>query len=54
MTFLKIHLRGWGLATISFIGYKMAQNTLGRSCVACFETILETNKITPTHTLILL
>ena len=39
---------GWGLATIYFNRYKIAQTLLGRSCILCFETVLGLNNITPT------
>ena len=48
MIFLK-HLLN-GLATLSFNRYKTAQSMLRESCILCFETILEVNKITPTPT----
>ena len=35
---------GWGLATLSFDRYKIAQTLLGRSCILCFETVLRMNK----------
>ena len=31
----------WGLATLSFDRYEMAQSLQGRSCILCFETILD-------------
>ena len=40
--------KGWGLATLSSDGYKIAQTLQGRSCILCFETVLGMNKITPT------
>ena len=39
---------GWGLATLSFDRYQIAQTLQGRSCILCFETVLGMNKITPT------
>ena len=42
------HILGWGLATLSFDRYKIAQTLQGRSCIICFETVLKMNKITPT------
>ena len=42
------HILGWGLATLSFDRYKIAQTLQGRSCILCFETVLGMNKITPT------
>ena len=42
------HILGWGLATLSFDRYKIAQTLQGRSCLLCFETVLGMNKITPT------
>ena len=41
------HILGWGLATLSFDRYKIAQTLQGRSCLLCFETVLGMNKITP-------
>ena len=42
------HILGWGLAILSFDRYKIAQTLQGKSCILCFETVLEMNKITPT------
>ena len=42
------HILGWGLATLSFDRYKIAQTLQGRSCLLCFETVPGMNKITLT------
>ena len=34
------------LATLSFNRYKMAQSSLGRSCILCFETVFGMKEIT--------
>ena len=36
------------LATLSFNRYKMAQSSLGRSCILCFETVFRMKEITLT------
>ena len=42
------HILGWGLATLSFDRYEIAQTLQGRSCILCFKTVLGINKITHT------
>ena len=34
-----MHLRGWGLATLSFIRYNITQGLLGRICLKSFNKI---------------
>ena len=48
--FENFHSRGWGLVTLFYTRYKMAENLFGRSCILCFETVIGINEITPTST----
>ena len=42
------HILRWGLATLSFDRYEIAQTLQRRSCILSFKTVLAMNKITPT------
>ena len=46
-----MYLRRWGLATLSFDRYKIAQTLLRKSCILSFETVLGMNEISSTPTL---